>query len=192
MKKQIAGILVVILALAYVAVAQGPGPGAGRGGQQMGTVPCPMTGGGPGMGYGMGPGMGRGGAGMGMGGKWWKNSTLVKNLGLNDSQVQQIEKTFQDHRVQLIDLRAALEKQEVALQPLIDTERPDESKVTAQIDRVAQARANLEKSNAQMLLAIRRVLTVDQWKQLQAQGCCTGSMRGPQAMGRGPAGPSGR
>ena len=118
---------------------------------------------------------------MGMGGKWWKNSELVKKLGLSESQVQQIEKAFQDHRMQLIDLRAALEKQEATMQPLVDAERPDEAKVTAQIDKVAQARADLEKSNAKMLLAIRRILTVEQWKQLQAQGM--GPMRGPRMMG---------
>jgi Spy/CpxP family protein refolding chaperone len=109
--------------------------------------------------------------GMGMGmGKWWNNSELVKSLGLSDAQVQQIEKVFQDHRTRLIDLRAALEKQEATLEPLVEAERPDEAQVTAQIDKVAQARANLEKSNAQMLLAIRRVLTVDQWKQLRSRG----------------------
>lgn len=185
MKKHVA-LAVIILALACLAVAQG-GPGAGMGhGPQMG-MSCPMEGGGPGMGHGMGSGMGHGGMGMGMGGKWWKNSELVKKLGLSEAQVQQIEKTFQDHRMQLIDIRAALEKQELTLQPLVDAERPDEAKVTAQIDKVAQARADLEKSNAKMLLAIRRILTVEQWKQLQAQGM--GPMHGPHMMG-GKTGPS--
>ena len=191
MKKPVIQVVVIMLTLACVAVAQG-GPGAGMGhGSQM-EMQCPMEGGGPGMGHGMGMGMGmgHGGPGMGMGGKWWKNSELVKKLGLSDSQVQQIENIFQDHRLQLIDLRAALEKQEVTLQPLVDAERPDEAKVTAQIDQVAQARANLEKSNARMLLAIRRVLTVDQWKKLQEQGM--GPMHGPRMMGGGNAHHSGQ
>ena len=191
MKKHVVQVVVIMLTLACVAVAQG-GPGAEMGhGSQMG-MPCPMEGGGPGMGHGMGMGMGmgHGGPGMGMGGKWWKNSELVKKLGLSDSQVQQIENIFQDHRLQLIDLRAALEKQEVTLQPLVDAEHPDEAKVTGQIDQVAQARANLEKSNARMLLAIRRVLTVDQWKKLQEQGM--GPMRGPRMMGGGKGRPSGQ
>ena len=49
----------------------------------------------------------------------------------------------------------------------MEGDQPDEAQVTAQIDKVAQARANLEKSNALMLLAIRRVLTIDQWKKLR-------------------------
>ena len=44
------------------------------------------------------------------------------------------------------------------------------TKVLAQIDRIAQARAELEKANARMLLGLRGVLTLDQWKKLQAEG----------------------
>ncbi|MGZ4826084.1 MAG: Spy/CpxP family protein refolding chaperone [Terriglobales bacterium] len=126
-----------------------------------GMVPSGL---GMGQGMGSGPGMGRGPMG-----KWWTNSALVQKPGLNDTQTQKIEKIFQDHRTQLIDLRANVEKAEVALQPLVEADHPNEVQVTAQIDKIAQARANLEKSNAQMLLAIRQVLTVDQWKQLRSQ-----------------------
>jgi Spy/CpxP family protein refolding chaperone len=91
----------------------------------------------------------------------------MRKIGVSDEQVQNIEKIFQDHRLQLIDLHAACEKQEAILEPLIEAGQPDESQVDAQIDNVAQARANLEKSNTRMLLAIRRVLTVEQWKKLK-------------------------
>ena len=100
-------------------------------------------------------------------GKWWKDSALMKDIGVSDDQVTKIEKIFQDHRLRLIDLHADLEKQEVILEPLVEADQPVESQVAAQIDKVAQARANLEKSDALMLLAIRRVLTVDQWKKLR-------------------------
>jgi len=181
-------VFLVVLVLAGLAFAQGPGMGP-KGGGAMGGAPCTMMG--PGMGGGMMGGPMGHGPGMPMG-RWWKNSDLVKKLGLTDSQVQQIEKTFQDHRAQFIDLNAALQKQELAMEPLIEADRPDEAQVTAQIDRVAQARANLEKSHAQMLLGIRRVLTVEQWKQLRAQGGM-GPMGGPHPHGRGPAqrGPGG-
>jgi len=99
--------------------------------------------------------------------KWWKDSALMKRIGVTDEQVQKIESIFQDHRLRLIDMDADLQKQEATLEPMIEADQPDEGQVIAQIDKVAQARANLEKSNAQMLLAIRRVLTVDQWQQLR-------------------------
>ncbi len=100
-------------------------------------------------------------------GAWWKNSEIVSQLQLSDDQVKNIEQAFLEHRLKLVDLRADLEKQELQLGPLLDADRPDEQKVAAQIDRVTSARGRLEKENAMMMLAIRRVLTVDQWKKLQ-------------------------
>ncbi len=101
-------------------------------------------------------------------GKWWKNSEIVHELGLSEAQINQIEQTFLEQRLKLIDLHAELEKQEARLQPLIEADQPDEAKVSAQIDQVLAARGRLEKANAMMMLAIRRVLTVEQWKKLQA------------------------
>ena len=100
-------------------------------------------------------------------GKWWKNSEIVRELGLAEGQINQIEQTFLEHRLKLIDLRAELERQEARLQPLIEADQPDEPKVSAQIDLVLAARGKLEKANAMMMLAIRRVLSVEQWKKLQ-------------------------
>lgn len=126
----------------------------------------------------------------GMHGAWWKDSQTVQAIGLSDQQAQQIEKIFQDHRMQLVDLHANLEKAELAMEPMMQADQPNESQVNSQIDKIAQARAALEKSNAQMLFAIRRVLTPDQWKKLQAQ-----SMRPPRGgvmggvEGGGPGGP---
>ncbi len=100
-------------------------------------------------------------------GAWWKNSEIVSKLQLSEEQVRKIEDTYLNHRLKLIDLRANLEKQEVQLEPLLDADRPDEGKVATQIDEITAARGRLEKENALMMLAIRRVLTVDQWKKLQ-------------------------
>lgn len=100
-------------------------------------------------------------------GKWWKNSDIVAQLQLGDAQIKQIEDTFLDYRLKLIDLHAEVERQEARLQPLIEADQPDEAKVSAQIDLVIAARGKLEKANTMMMLAIRRVLNVEQWKKLQ-------------------------
>jgi Spy/CpxP family protein refolding chaperone len=99
-------------------------------------------------------------------GKWWKNSHVVQELQLTETQINQLEQTFLDHRLKLIDLRADVERQETRLQPLLEADQPDEAKVSAQLDQVLAARGKLEKANAMMMLSIRRVLTVEQWKRL--------------------------
>lgn len=79
----------------------------------------------------------------------------------------------------MIDLTAAVEKEEAMLEPLLAVEQPDEKKVLGQIDKIAEARAELEKANAAMLLGFRRVLSSDQWVKLQAE---------PSGPGGGPRG----
>ncbi len=101
-------------------------------------------------------------------GKWWKNSEIAREIGLSEAQRNQLEEIFLEQRLKLIDLHAELEKQETRLQPLIEADHPDEARVSAQIDHVLAARGRLEKANAIMMLSIRRVLSVEQWKKLEA------------------------
>jgi periplasmic protein CpxP/Spy len=102
-------------------------------------------------------------------GRWWMDPGLVQKLGLTADQQKRIDALFQQNRLKLIDLSAGLQKEEAILEPLLEADRPDESQVLAQIDRIAQARAELEKANARMLLGFRGVLTLDQWKKLEAE-----------------------
>ena len=131
---------------------------------------------GMGRGMGMGPQLARGPMGGGMG-RWWKNPEMVEKLGVTADQQKKMDDIFQQHRLKLIDVTAAVEREEVTLQPMMEADQPDEARIVAQIDKVAQARAELEKANARMLLGIRRILTPDQWKKLQADAPRPG--RGP-------------
>jgi Spy/CpxP family protein refolding chaperone len=149
---QMAIITVALLAAGLVGAAQaGPGPGPG-----------------PGFGEHRPPMERMLGGGFGEHGRWWNNPTVMDKLKLTDDQRKAMDDILQQHREQLIDMRASVEKAEVAMQPLIDADQPNESAILSQIDRIAQARAELEKANARFLLALRSKLTPDQWKQLQA------------------------
>jgi Spy/CpxP family protein refolding chaperone len=106
----------------------------------------------------------------GPGGRWWMDAALAQRLGLSTDQQTKMDAVYQQSRLRLIDLSASLQKDEASLEPLLEVDRPDEGKVLAQIDRVAQDRAELEKANARMLLGLRNVLTPDQWKKLQLEG----------------------
>jgi len=101
-------------------------------------------------------------------GRWWGNPEMVQKLSLSSDQVKRMDDIFQQSRLQLIRLEADLKVQEVTLEPLVSADQPDETKILAQIDKVVQARAELEKANARMLLGLRRVLTQEQWQKLKA------------------------
>jgi Spy/CpxP family protein refolding chaperone len=125
-------------------------------------------------------------------GIWWKNPDIIQKLTISSDQQKRMDDIFQQSRIQLIDLKAAVEKQEVLLEPMLAANPPDTNKILAQIDKTAQARAELEKANAKMLLGIRTVLTPDQWTKLQAEERGNRRMmRGGRSIGPdGPDGPA--
>jgi len=150
----------------------------------------------PGGGMGPGPGFGEHRPPMerafgpeGDHGRWWNNPKAVERLKLTDEQRKAFDGILLEHREKLIDLRASLEKAELVLEPLMGDDQPNEAKILAQIDKVAQARAELEKANARFLLAIRGKLTPEQWKLIQAFRANRGQQRHGQGPGcRGPDG----
>jgi Spy/CpxP family protein refolding chaperone len=114
------------------------------------------------------------GGGMGAGfriapkGMWWKIPMVVQRLTLTPEQTKKMDGIFEQSRLHLIDLKANLEKQNALLEPLLGANPPDTVKTLAQIDRVAEARAELEKADGRMLLGIRGVLKPEQWTKLHA------------------------
>jgi Spy/CpxP family protein refolding chaperone len=98
--------------------------------------------------------------------RWWKNSVTSQYLGLTGDQQRKMDDVLQQFRSRLTTANLELQRQELGMEPLVSAEPLDEAKITAQIDRVAEARAELEKTNGRMLLGIRRLLTPDQWVKL--------------------------
>lgn len=147
--------IAALLTAGMAASAQGPGSG-------------------PGAGQGFGPGFGEHRPPMeralglrGAHGRWWNDPVMVEKLKLTDEQRKAMDGILLEHREKLIDMRANVEKAELGMDPLMSDEHPNEAQILAQIDKVAQSRAELEKANARFLLAIRGKLSPEQWKDLQ-------------------------
>ena len=186
-------------------MGQGMRPGMMRPGMGQGMRPGMMPGRGNGLGHARAGGMmarrgnlrggfaGAPGGGMEAGfgiapaGIWWRSPMVVQRLALTADQTKKMDGIFEQSRLQLIDLKANVEKQNAMLEPLLSANPPDTTKALAQIDKVAEARAELEKADAKMLLGIRGVLTPEQWTKLH-QGRGAGGFGGAAGLG-GPGGP---
>jgi protein CpxP len=161
------GAVIAVLAVAGIAGAQAPPPDGGLG---MGPHRPPME-------REMGP--------RGDHARWWNEQRIVDKYKLTDTQRKSMDDIYQQHRLTLVDLHATLEKAELAMEPMMRDDQPDEGKILSQIDRVAQARAELEKANARMLFDLRKQLSPEQWKQVQAD-------RAARRAEHGQDGPGGR
>lgn len=104
----------------------------------------------------------RGGLQLGPPGRFWDDKGFAKSLNLRKDQQKRMDSIFDANRAPLTENYRTLQVEEKRLEK-ITKERPlDETRVFAGIDAVVQARGNLEKANAHMLLMIRRELDNDQ------------------------------
>ena len=114
---------------------------------------------------------------------WWTDTALMTRLGLTDQQKLRIEGSFQAYRQILTSAKETLEKEEAQLTRLLDAESVDRPAVQQQVNKVIQARSEMERVNAAMTLEMREQLTRAQWAQLQGQPAGTrGGRGGPPAV----------
>ncbi len=76
---------------------------------------------------GWGEGM-RSGFRFGPSGIWWHNPDLIQKLTLTPDQQKRMDDILQQSRLQLIDLRANVEKQELLMEPMLAANPPDTNK----------------------------------------------------------------
>lgn len=156
------------------AVAQHGGGGHGMGGGMPGGF------GGGGFGHRMGEpppvnnpdrtgtvGPMRGGLQLGPPGRWWDDKGFAKQLKLRPDQQRRMDTIFEANRSVLIKRFLDLETEENKMAALVQSKTLDEPSLFAQIDRIAQARAELEKANTRLLLQLRAEMDPDQINRLE-------------------------
>ena len=101
-------------------------------------------------------------------GAWWTNTAVIQRLGLTDDQKLKIERAYENHRQSIVATSSTLEKEEAQLARLLEADNVDRAAVQSQIDRIIQARGEVERANSTMTLEMREYLTRAQWMQLQS------------------------
>ncbi len=177
--------LLCLLFLSASSLAQGRGGGGPGGGGPGGGRP---GGGGPG---GMGGGMHepggferpsmspppgsngptestmRGGLQLGPPGRWWDDNHFARSIGLEAGQQQRMDAVFSANKGTLVTLYKNLQHEESQLEKTVRAKELNEAEIFQQIDRVTQARGELEKANAHMLLQLRKEMTPEQAARLE-------------------------
>jgi Spy/CpxP family protein refolding chaperone len=100
-------------------------------------------------------------------GPWWKNAEIANQLHLTDQQKKEIDQSFYQYRLQLIDATAATQKLDMQLDNLMNADYLEEAQINQTLDQLVQARGQLSKIYAGMLISIRKVLLPEQWRSLQ-------------------------
>ena len=113
------------------------------------------------------PSDGRVGLQVGPPGRWWDDHSFAKNLKLRPEQQQRMDAIFEQNRGALISSFQNVQQAQAQMEELSKSSTPDEAALFAQIDRVAQAHAELEKTTTHYLLQLRKEMDPDQIKRLE-------------------------
>ncbi len=100
-------------------------------------------------------------------GKWWENERLAERIGLTDEQKGAIRDLVFEHAHRMIDLHADVKRAELELASLVAAPDFENPAARTAFAGLVEARATLEKERFEMLLAVRGVLTAEQWLQIQ-------------------------
>ena len=111
----------------------------------------------------------RAGLQLSLGGRWWDEGKMMKKFSLRTDQKRRMDEIFETNRGTLQTLYTNYQHEEARLVSLPPGDLQDETRVFAAIDRVAQARTELEKANAHILVQIRQQLDPGQLDQLDKE-----------------------
>lgn len=96
--------------------------------------------------------------------RWWDDKKVVKHLGLRPEQKKKMDDIFNANKSGISTLYQSLVQEQTRLEQISRQSQSEETTIFAQIDRVAEARASLEKAEAHLLLLLRQELEPSQLK----------------------------
>jgi len=102
-------------------------------------------------------------------GRWWRQPAIVQMLVLTDDQQSRLESIFRGNANDLIDLKAEVEKSNIALRGELDRPQLDRAAIRRVAVRLNDARARLFERELMMLVDMRSVLNDTQWNRLRSE-----------------------
>lgn len=99
--------------------------------------------------------------------KWWEHPRIQEKLQLDDAQIQQLNDIFYRYQKSLVDLRSRVEKAQLDLEHAMKQENWNENEIMNLARQAIEARNQVELKQLEMALQMRKVLTPQQWEELQ-------------------------
>jgi len=100
-------------------------------------------------------------------GKWWRRAELIRELNLSEDQQNRLEAVFRGAANELIDSRAEVEKQAVALRAALDQPQLDRNEIRQIGQRLNDARGRQFQRELLLLVDMRGVLNDQQWNRMR-------------------------
>jgi Spy/CpxP family protein refolding chaperone len=101
-------------------------------------------------------------------GKWWYNPQIQKNLNLSQNEIGQLDNLFANSRLNLIQLKSEVEREQFELDQLLSKKKVDDAEVKNQFQKLEQARKKLANERLDFVIGVRNILGADRFQQLKS------------------------
>ncbi|HEY2091765.1 MAG TPA: periplasmic heavy metal sensor [Thermoanaerobaculia bacterium] len=102
-------------------------------------------------------------------GKWWRRPEIINRLELSADQQDRLDGVYRSSASDLIDLRGAVEKENIALRGELDQQQLNRTNIQHIAGRLNDARGRLFQRELAMLVDMRAVLSDQQWNRMRAE-----------------------
>jgi len=101
-------------------------------------------------------------------GDWWRDPEVVNELRLSEAQRKQLEQVSLNMKLSLIGAAAGGASALVKAESALNGDPLDEAAYTQQVSAASDAAAKLVKDAGGTMLAMRKILTAEQWRKLDS------------------------
>jgi len=101
-------------------------------------------------------------------GKWWHIPRVVERLNLSEAQVKQLDQAFRKSRLNLIQLKSDVEREQFELETLIENRILDEDATLEQYKKLEKTRVKLGVERFRFFLKIRKIVGYEKFQELMA------------------------
>jgi len=98
-------------------------------------------------------------------GQWWYIPEVAAQMKLTKQEQEKLDELYLANRRNLIDQRARMEKERLALEESLEAEPLNEAKIVEQFKRVEMMRSNLADMRFRYYLNLRKILGAERYKQ---------------------------
>lgn len=100
-------------------------------------------------------------------GKWWYNPRITDTIELTDKQKTRLDAACIENRRALIDLKSAVEKEQLELENLMESKAFDKEVAMEQAKKLEKARTNLAIERFSFVLQVRIIIGNDKFRKLK-------------------------
>ncbi len=99
-------------------------------------------------------------------GRWWRMPATASKLTLTETEKLKLDQLYQINRKNLIDMKAAVDKERFILEDILNKEPFNEAKVKEQFQKLEKRRAILSEERFRYVLEVRKLLGAERFKKL--------------------------